>query len=197
MAGALFKAAATQQMILLVKRPPLFGLTRCVPENRSRRPDNWGRFIMETRICVVCGAEVTRAHFARTIDRTTCGRQCGGRLAVNRAKPSARDYECHIIQGYRAISLYMLSDYDKLLADTKLHYVLEHRLVMARKIGRPLNRHEVVRHLNGDKQDNRLDNLALGDHKQNSMDHVHIAAELEKWQKLAVFMFNVWKNAKG
>jgi len=54
----------------------------------------------------------------------------------------------------------LLKSIDHPLA-TAAGYVREHRLVMEKKIGRYLTRDEVVHHIDGDRQNNRIENLEL------------------------------------
>ena len=55
----------------------------------------------------------------------------------------------------------------------------EHRLVAAMTYG-PIPKGSVVRHLNGDKTDNRPENLAIGTYKENAWDH-ETARRMAMW----------------
>lgn len=56
------------------------------------------------------------------------------------------------------------------------HYVLEHRLVLARKFGRPLEAPETVHHIDGNRENNAEENLELrqGRHGKGA---VHVCAD--------------------
>jgi len=73
----------------------------------------------------------------------------------------------HIQNGYVFVSITKDNPYSSMAISNG--YVLEHRLVMAQHLKRPLEKNETVHHINGNSQDNTIANLQLrhGKHGQH------------------------------
>lgn len=85
-----------------------------------------------------------------------------------KAAPNRRGW--YLSKGYKIVLL-SLSDPFYCMAD-KRGYVREHRLVMARHLGRPLEALEEPHHDNENKLDNRIENLILETRASHSRRHM-------------------------
>lgn len=76
-----------------------------------------------------------------------------------------------------------------------------HRYLMEQHLGCKLSRNEVVHHINGDKYDNRIENLEVQSRSQHSRNHMigtHLKEEsLAKLRKITLEEAKEIKKSKG
>jgi transposase len=80
----------------------------------------------------------------------------------------------HTRNGYVFVSITKDSPYSSMAVSNG--YVMEHRLVLAQHLQRPLTKNETVHHINGNTQDNRIENLQLR-HGKHGKHQVFVCCE--------------------
>ena len=74
-------------------------------------------------------------------------------------------------------------------------YIFEHRLVVCEHIKRRLDKHEIIHHLNGDRQDNRLENLGITNRKTHLFIHFDPKLHSEKIKEIRKAKY--WSTKKN
>lgn len=109
--------------------------------------------------CIDCGKERWVAIKKGVSEHSRCA-SCGKKRKAIRGELNPHWKGGRIKRkGYIAIKLYIGDAFYSMV--TKQDYVYEHRLIMAKHLGRCLAYWEIVHHKNGIKDDNRIENLEL------------------------------------
>lgn len=125
--------------------------------------------LMKTN-CAWCGKPVRQPiHRAKRGVEPSCGHACAQRICIRRNGPTGRTPRSAGATRVDTQFGYVWERVDRTdfcyaMAPKKNHagaWVQQHRLVLARYLGRPLIRGEDVHHINGVRTDNRLENLEL------------------------------------
>ena len=144
----------------------------CYSKYRSKiyKGKNHSRWIdgrsNESKKCKDCGKS-----FIGTRELQFCSKKCA---YANRVKTGAlRAGNNGMWKGGRTggNGSYVFILFPSYPSANKYGYILEHRLVMEKHIGRYLEKSEIVHHKNEIKSDNRIENLILMDKKEHDKYH--------------------------
>lgn len=135
-----------------------------------------------TFTCRQCGAVFERLASREKWNKGKhfCSRVCANAGRSGAGHPAWQGGRHRRTDGYVDVNLSLVaSEFRGMTHDGRR--VMEHRLVMAQHLGRPLEPWEVVHHVNGQRDDNRIENLEL--HGQH--EHTGITAMSRRDQQIA------------
>lgn len=145
-------------------KAPRFCSQRC--HGLAKRGSGAGPAVTHTFTCAACGTESQAHRSPSAAAPKYCSLRCTGAAQRGEGNPSWTGGRHKDSAGYVLICMP-----DHPGADVR-GYVLEHRLVAERKIGRSLTGDEVVHHINRIKDDNRPENLeVLPNHAEHAKLH--------------------------
>ena len=110
-----------------------------------------------TKNCVICSKQFVCKRAYRTT-RKTCSRSC---VKIYFRNIFLREKSCRWKGGRKVRKRGYISVLCPSHPYANDGYILEHRIIMEKKLKRILKPTEVVHHINGNKHDNRIENLQL------------------------------------
>lgn len=124
---------------------------------RKTAAESFRLCFMDTLACVACHTTLTKTPSRGLCNRCYMAAWKNGTLEEVALPPRPRSLKKKYPPGHRVV---LTTGYVNVVNDYGGQQA-EHRLVMERHIGRPLVKGESVHHINGDRADNRLENLEL------------------------------------
>jgi uncharacterized protein (DUF1330 family) len=119
--------------------------------------------------CDHCGEQCFTSKKSAKKSLNFCSRKC--RFSEKHNPAYTEDEIIH--NGYRLIRM------PEHRMATKSGYIKEHRLIMANHLGRNLKSDEHVHHINGNKLDNRIENLVLLTASEHKEEHYNVLKNLK------------------
>ena len=144
---------------------------------KAKEINKKGGFKYIWQACIDCGREQW-IPLVKGIPRFSLCRKCCGKRNAGKGNPRWKGGRNKDTYGYILRKL-QPDDFFYPMVDQH-SYVYEHRLVIAKKLGRCLQPWEIVHHKNGIKDDNCLENLKLTTQKAHAFETKHSIEEAYK-----------------